>query len=399
MFKGYKYRLLPNQQQIQKLNQAVGNARFVFNHFLDMKIKTYQETGTAISNNEISAILTQMKKDSDYSWLKETPATSLIESLRNLDVAYRNFFNHNKGFPNFKSKKSKQSFSLAAIDLKNLWQNHHCLWINPENTKDVQVKLGTLGWFKLNLHRMMPAESKIKCAHISKEANGEWYIAFRIELPLEHPELIPVDTAIQNSIGIDFGLKTFLTLSNGEQIYSPKHYHNSERKLARLQRALSKKANNSNNRLKAKQKVANLHRKIAKQREDYLRKLAYRLASRFDLITIENLNIQGMSSNHKIAKSVVTSGWGLFVKYLQEKCREFGKHLIWTGRWFASSRIIYSTGEYRSKLALSCRTLIDCNGDKIDRDVNAAKNINYWGQHFITTGELLTTKDYLALYS
>ncbi|TPG60129.1 RNA-guided endonuclease InsQ/TnpB family protein [Ewingella americana] len=399
MFKGYKFRLLPNQPQIQKLNQAVGNARFVFNHFLEMKMKTYQETGISISHNDISALLTQMKKDSNYSWLKETPATSLIGSLQNLDAAYRNFFIHNKGFPKFKSKRGKQNFYLSALDLKNSWQNHQCLWINPENSKDVQVKLGTLGWFKLNLHREMPESGKIKCAHISKEANGEWYIAFRTELQEAYPETIPVEKAIENSIGIDFGLKTFLTLSNGEQIYSPKHYQTSEKKLAKLQRSLSKKTKGSNNSLKTKQKLVNLHRKIANQREDYLRKLAYQLASRFDLITIENLNIQGMSSNHRLAKSVMTSGWAKFVTFLREKCREFGKHLIWTGRWFASSRIIYDTGEYRSNMTLKCRTLTDCHGNQIDRDVNAAKNINYWGQHFITTGELLATKDYLALYS
>ncbi|MCW6598614.1 RNA-guided endonuclease InsQ/TnpB family protein, partial [Yersinia ruckeri] len=257
--------------------------------------------------------------------------------------------------------------------------------------------LGKMGWFRLEMHRDLPENGIIKSATISKDTDG-WYISFLMELPEEPAKIHPED-AVKNSVGIDFGLKSFLTLSNGLEIKSPQHYHKAERKLKRYQRSLSRKTKGSNNRLKAQSKVAALHLKVRNQRKDYLRKLAFRLTNQYGLITIEDLNIQGMTKNHRLAKSVITSGWYLFTKFLEEKCQDLGSYLVKANRWFASSRIIYDTGEYRPNLQLGCRWLIDYQGNQIHRDVNAAKNIDYWGRHLVLTGEELDTKGYLALYS
>ncbi|TPG60055.1 RNA-guided endonuclease InsQ/TnpB family protein [Ewingella americana] len=398
MNKAYRYRLFPQEDQLEKLAQTAGCCRFVYNEALAYRKEQY-DLGTKVSGFDLIKRLPELKLQ--FPWLKEVPATSLQKAIADLESAYQNFFRRVKqgktpGFPKFKVKhKSKQAFNLKWDNFSSKRANYFkCIWYNDQSN---WIRLAKMGWFRLEMHRDLPENGIIKSATISKDTDG-WYVSFLIELPDTASTVSPED-AIKSSVGIDFGLKSFLTLSNGKEIKSPRFYHKAEKKLKRYQRALSRKTKDSQNRLKARQQIANLHLKIRNQRKDYLRKLAYNLSMSYALITIEDLNIQGMVRNHRLAKSVITSGWSMFTKFLDEKCLETGSHLIKANRWFASSRIIYETGEYRPQLQLGCRWLTDYNGTKIHRDINAAKNIDYWGQHLLTTGEELDTKGYLALYS
>ncbi|TPG60035.1 RNA-guided endonuclease InsQ/TnpB family protein [Ewingella americana] len=397
MNKTYRYKLFPRKDQLEKLSQAAGCCRFVYNEALAYRKEQY-DLGTNISGFDLIKRLPQLKVV--HPWLSEAPATSLQKSVADLDIAYRHFFRRVKqrqtpGFPKFKSKHDqKQSFNLKWDNISSSSATYFgCIWRNKQSN---WIRLAKMGWFRLEMHRDLPENAIIKSATVKRDIDG-WYISFLLELPeLESQPCF--EDAVKNSIGIDFGLKSFLTLSNGDEIKSPRHYHKAEKKLKRYQRSMSRKTKGSKNRLKAKQRVAKLHLKIRNQRKDYLRKLAFNLANSYSLITIEDLTIQNMSKNHCLAKSIMTSGWAMFAEFLAEKCLEADSHLIKADRWFASSKIIFDTGEYLPLLQLKHRWLIDCNGAKIHRDINAARNLNYWGQHLISTGEKLSTQAYLKLY-
>lgn len=401
MLRVFEYRLVPSKTQRAALAQNAGNARWLYNHFLAQRIEAYKDSGQTLSSYDQIKQLPELKKE--FDWLKASESTSLQQVAFNLNMAYQNFFRRVKqgaeapGFPKFKRKGVRDSFRIMNVSSSiRIW--------NPEEdeedwgTRWCQIKLAKLGWFKLVYHRPIPEDSKIKNVAVKLHSDGNWYVSVLVEDGQEFPEPINPKQAAKNSIGVDFGLKDFVTLSNGEKVSSPQFYRSSQRKLAKLQRSLSRKANGSKNREKARKRVAKQHFHVAQQRRDFLNKLSYRLVNRFDLITLETLNIQGMSQNQRLSKSILDSGWGMFVSMLRYKAAERGKHLVQADPWFASSQISYYTGERNRELTLADRTWADSAGNLLDRDINAAMNLNYVGQHFITTGELLNTEGYLALY-
>lgn len=394
MYRAYKYKLSPTQDQLRQLAQAAGNCRWVYNEALAFREEAYKR-GVKVSAYDLIKRLPALKKE--YEWLKLGSSQALQQVLLDLDKAYQGFFKHGRGFPKFKSKHGKQSFRIMPHEFDLPWTDDGS---NAEHGwgKHTWIRLPKIGYVKVAEHRFIPEDAEIRHATLSRNAIGQWFISITCKLPDLVDDYIDPEKAAQNSVGIDFGLKSFLTLSNGETVESVNHYRRMEQQLARLQRKFARKAKGSNNREKLRMRIAKLHLRIANLRKDFLHKLSHRLSKTYDLVTVESLNIKGMVKNRCLAKSTITQGWSQFVSYLSYKLDNLGKYLVFADRWFASSRLSYWTGEKSECLTLADRAWTDSDGNVLDRDVNAAMNLDYVGQHFITTGELLTTKGYQALY-
>ena len=355
--KAFKFRIYPNSQQKQFLAQSFGCARFVYNRFLRQRIDYYAENAKGLNYFDNSTALTQLKKQPEFEWLNNINSQSLQMSLRNLDTAYNNFFNKHAKFPNFKKKSNKQSFGVPQ---------HFSI---HDNMLDIPKCKG----IKIRLHRDI--EGTMKSVTVSRTPSGKYFASILCEL--EIPE--PVFTG--NEIGIDYGIKAFITTSDGEIIESPNYLRKSELKLKRLSRRLSRKQPSAKNRYKAQKLLARQHEKVSNQRQDFLHKLSKQLVSDNQAIYIESLAIRNMIQNHCLAKSISDSGWSTFVNMLKYKRQWFGCRIIEIDRWFPSSKRCHVCGYINDNLTLKDRSWLcpECNTNH-DRDVNAAINILTFGR-------------------
>jgi putative transposase len=357
--KSFKIRIYPNSIQEQQINNNIGSARFVFNHFLNMKIEKYK-TKESLSYNNCSSELTKLKKLEDYVWLKQSDSTSLQQSLKDLDIAYSNFFKGLKktkqvGFPKFKSKhKAKLSYRITMS-------------INIVNNN---IKLPKLGLIKSNHSFDLTQITKINNATVSKSRSGKYFVSLSCEVDVK------VKHSTNKQVGIDLGIKELATLSDGTVINNPKYYRQYENKLAKQQRKFSKMKKGSNNREKQRIKVAKLHEKITNCRVDYIHKFTNNLVSNYDTIVIEDLNVSGMIKNHKLAKSIADASFFEIRRQLEYKCNWYGKELVIINRFYPSSKTCSCCGSIKQDLTLADREYI-CNecGLIIDRDLNASINI------------------------
>lgn len=358
MIRGFRYRIYPNKEQEQQLNQMLVNARFVYNWALDRRIKEYQSEKKSISAFTLMTELTQLKKQEQYDWLNLSVAQSLQQSIVNMDKAFTRFFKQKKGFPKFKSKHVG---------------THHVGF--PQNTKiDFEagkVSLPKLGWVKTKISREF--YGNIKASTIEKTPTNKFFISITVELPDVEVKQKPISN--KNAVGIDTGIKTFATLSDGTEIENPKHLKNNLQRLKALQRRASKKQKGSANRKKANLQVARLHEKIANQRLDFLHKTTTAIAKQYDTVACENLNISGMLRNHKLAQSIADLGLGNFYTLLQYKMAEQGGNYLEIGRFEPSSKMC-GRGAINKNLKLSDREWVcpEC-GIINQRDGLAAKNI------------------------
>ena len=358
MVKGFRYRVYPNKEQEQQLNQMLGNARFVYNWALDRRIKEYQAEKKNVSAFTLMTELTQLKKQPEYDWLKLSVAQSLQQSIVNMDKAFTRFFKQKKGFPKFKSKH-KGTHKVGF----------------PQNTKvdfvNNKVSVNKIGWIKTKISRTF--DGKIKTATIEKTPTGKFFISITVELPDVKVKQKPISKT--NAVGIDTGIKTFATLSDGTEIENPKHLKNNLQRLKVLQKRASKKQKGSVNRKKANLQVARLHERIANQRLDFLHKTTTAIAKQYDTVACENLNISGMLRNHKLAQSIADLGLGRFYTLLQYKMQEQGGNYLEIGRFEPSSKMC-GCGEINKELKLSDRTWV-CKSCGVinERDVLAANNI------------------------
>jgi putative transposase len=355
--KAFKFRIYPDDTQKQFLAQSFGCARFVFNYFLRQRIDYYVANAKGLNYFDNSAALTQLKKESEFEWLKNVSAQSIQQALRNLDVAYNKFFNKQAKFPNFKKKSNKQSFNVPQD-----FSVH-------DNMLDIPKCKG----IKIKLHRDI--EGTMKSITISKMASGKYFASVLCEL--EIPE--PIYSG--SEIGIDYGVKAFITTSDGEIIESPKFLRKSELKLKQLSKSFSKKQPNAKNRYKAQKLLARQHEKVSNQRQDFLHKLSKQLACDNQAIYIESLAIRNMVKNHCLAKSISDSGWNTFVNMLKYKGSWYGCRIIEIDRWFPSSKRCHVCGYINDNLTLKDRSWLcpECNTDH-DRDVNASINILTFGR-------------------
>ena len=358
MVKGFRYRIYPNKEQEKQINQMLGNARFVYNWALDRRIKEYQAEKKNISAFTLMTELTQLKKRPEYDWLKLSVAQSLQQSIVNMDKAFTRFFKQKKGFPKFKSKH-KGTHKVGF----------------PQNTKvdfeNNKVSVNKIGWIKTKISRTF--DGKIKTATIEKTPTGKFFVSITVELPDVKVKQKPISKT--NAVGIDTGIKTFATLSDGTEIENPKHLKNNLQRLKVLQKRASKKQKGSANRKKANLQVARLHEKIANQRLDFLHKTTTAIAKQYDTVACENLNISGMLRNHKLAQSIADLGLGKFYTFLQYKMIEQGGNYLEIGRFAPSSKMC-GCGAINKNLQLSDREWVchEC-GTINQRDILAANNI------------------------
>jgi len=364
MYKSYKYKLLPNAEQQLLLNKHFGCIRFVYNHFLNERIEEYKENKNTLNYYHNSKSLTGLKKQEEYSWLKEVNSQSLQDSLKNLETAYKNFFKFKKGFPKFKSKKHKNSFSV------------------PQSVK-VEGNYLNIPKFKNGIKFIKHRDFKgdIRSCTISKTTTNEYFVSLLVETT---HKILP---KTGKTVGIDLGLKDFVITSDGKKYKNNRYTKTYSRKLKVAQQHLSKKQKDSNRYQKQRIKVARVHKKITNSRLDNLHKVSTDLIKNYDVICIEDLNVKGMIKNHKLSKHIADASWGKFVEILTYKAEWNERELVKIDRFFPSSKACNNCGYINQNLKLSDREWT-CNGcGKInDRDFNAAKNILSEGLKLISAG-------------
>lgn len=357
MEKAYKYRIYPNKKQKELIQKTFGCCRYVYNYFLDKRIETYREKKETLSYGTTSKMLTELKKE--LIWLKEPDKDSLQKSLKDLDMAYQNFFKLHTGYPKFKSKKNRhQSYRTSCTN-------------NNIKFLDKHIQLPKLGLVKIR-DKQIP-QGRMLNATISQEPNGHYYCSICCT-DVEMPQLAKTN----KNIGIDLGLKDFATFSDGIKIGNPRFYEKSEKKLAKLQRELSRKQIGSSNWNKARIKVANLNKHIQNQRRDFLHKLTTDIIRAYDVIYIEDLDVSSMKETNSNVrnKHINDVSFYEFRRQLKYKSQWYGKILSVVDRYYPSSQICHCC-EYRDgKKDESVRvwTCPKCNTE-LDRDVNAAINI------------------------
>lgn len=350
--KAYRFALLPTREQEVLLNKHFGHTRWVYNHFLNERIEQYKENKTSDNYHQQSASLTQLKKQEDTRWLKEVNSQSLQTALRNLDIAFVNFYRGRTRFPTFKSKHKKNSFTVPQF---------------------VEVSGGKLFFpkfkegIKIIEHREL--EGIVKHCTVSRMPTGKLFVSILCEV--QHT---PVK-ATGKAVGIDLGLKEFAVTSDGARYKNNRYLKRYEKPLAKAQKHLSRKKRGSNSYNRQRVKVAAIHEKIANTRLDHLHKISTRIVNEYDIICLEDLNIKGMMANHKLAKSIADAGWGIFGRMLEYKAEWNNKRIVKIDRFYPSSKTCHECGYINQDLTLSEREWTCLNGHHLDRELNASNTI------------------------
>ena len=368
--KGIRVRLYPTEEQEILINKTIGCCRFVYNKTLENCKQSYEQTQHFPSQGERSANIVKMKEEQPF--LKEADACALQNSIKDFNFALDNFFKSRShfGFPQFKSKhKGKQSYRTpGGRSNVGILDNKH-------------IKLPKLGRVKTRCFDM-PDVYKILNITIERTNTGKYYALICIETEVQ---LLP---KTHKSAGFDLGLIDLLICSDGTRYERPKFDYTFKDKLAQEQKKLSKMRtklervnadlDECRNYQKQKHKVAKLYEHVANCAKDFNHKLSRRLVEEYDLLAFEDLNVDGMKKNHKLAYSISDVRWSQLVSFIQYKCLWYGKEFRQVDRFYASSKICSCCGTVHKDIvnSLSVRewTCPDC-GTHHDRDVNAAINI------------------------
>jgi len=354
------YKLAPTPDQRVALARLAGCRRYVYNWALARRREHYAATGTHLASAVISTALTALKRQPDTAWLAEVDSQALQQALRDLDRSYANFFAKRARRPRFASKH--RGDQTARIPQR----------VTVDEAAGT-VRIPKVGVMRLHLSR--PLGGVIKSATVRRDTCGDWFVSLRLEAPALTDAPVSPERAATNAVGIDLGLTTYATCSNGEATPNPRHLRTRQRALARAQRHLARKQRGSKNRQKARLRLARLHRKVARQRADFQHKLTINLVRRYDLLCVEDLNIAGLAKT-KLARSFADAAFGALLRQLRYKAAWHGKHVVAVGRFFPSSKTCGACGTVYAGLTLKERvwTCAAC-GATHDRDANAARNL------------------------
>ena len=371
MYKAYKFRIYPNEEQKIFINKTFGCSRYIYNYYLN-KIQT---DGYTSSYDNIKDYTSTLKYN--YPFLQEIDSIVIRKSLFNLEDAFKKFFNKISGYPKFKSKYSKNSYNTSVVN--GIYKNKkYCnIELDLENKR---VKLPKLKWVKIKGYRNLKKISgEIKNATISKEATGKYYVSILVEIDKKIEKVDP-----QSIVGIDLGVKKLLTLSDGTTYDNNKYILKYEKRIKRKQRELARKVKNSKNYYKCKKELAVLYSKLANSRKYYTHKITKEITDKYDIITCENLKTKEMIINgkeNKLSSKIQDATFSEILRQLSYKSKYKGKEFYQINTYYPSSQICCrctnQNKEYKdlTKREYQC---IKC-GQEIDRDLNASINIMFEG--------------------
>jgi putative transposase len=356
----YTYRFYPTPEQEQQLAQTFGCVRVAFNWGLRCQLDAMNENEKAPRFKQLCAALTQLKKDADFHWLNDVSSVCLQQSLKHLDVAWKNCFEKRAKRPRLKSKRGQQSahYTKAAFRIKSDSHGKPCKVYLAKQKQPLDIK-----W-----SRDLP--SVPTSLTITKDCAGRYFVSFVVEI---EPEQLKV---INKSVGIDLGLTHFAITSDGVKFDNPRFLQRDLERLAKAQRKYAKTQKGSSNREKARLKVARIHAKVADKRKDHLHKLSTQLIRENQAIAVETLAVKNMVRNRCLSRAISDVGWSMFVQMLEYKADWYGRQLVKIERWFPSSKTCSSCVHLVKSLPLNVRNWACENcGAEHDRDINAALNI------------------------
>ena len=355
----FKFRVYPTKEQQILINKTFGCCRFVYNHFLATRRDAWVNNKESINYKQTSTMLTKLKKDEQYKWLKEVDCMSLQNSLQDLDRAYKNFFEKRAKYPRFKLKRvHAQSYRTRNNS------NSICIIGN-------KIKLPKIGLVRAKIHRNVVG--RILNATISRTATDKYFVSLCVEVDkstLMHPNAGGI-------IGIDVGLSSLYTDSNGKKVNNHRAFKRRARRLKLTQQRLSRKKKGSKNYEKQRKKVARVHEKIANTRKDYTNKQSSILVHENQIIAIETLHVKNMVKNHKLANAIYDACWAELFRQLQYKAEFTGSMVLEIDPFYPSSQLCSCCGHKNpdvKNLGIRMWTCPNC-GTIHDRDINAAKNI------------------------
>jgi len=350
MIARYKYRFYPTDQQKHSLAKLFGCVRYVWNEAL----AHCHAVGKYLGYNHLSSRLTKLKES--VQWLREVSSVALQQSLRHLEDAYQRFFNKEGGAPRFKKKRSEQSATLMS---------------NAFSLQGKGVYLAKIGVVKPIWSRELPSQPS--SVTVIKDSAERYFLSFVVEV---EPEKIEAKSP---SIGVDLGIKTFATCSDGTKYHSP-DYAPLYNRIARLQKQLARRVKGSNRWERTRLRIAKLHCRIDDMRTDFLHKLSTKLTNENQVVVLEDLNVRGMLKNRKLSKAISRQGWRAFRNLCEAKAKKFQRELRILDRWEATSQHCSKCGWHWGKLDLSTRMVVCDNCNTVHcRDENAAKCIEQVG--------------------
>ena len=368
MYKAYKFRLYPNDNQKILINKTFGCTRFIYNHFLN-KCKEEKFIKAYDMCKELKELVL------DYPFLKEVDSMALRCSIFNLEDSYKNYFSKRSAYPSFKNKFSKQSYRTNCIT--SVYKNKKYSNIKID-IKEKMIKVPKLGLVKIRGYRNLDElTDRIINITIEKEKTNKYYVSVITKKEEEIPKKI-TPTSI---VGIDLGIKDLVVTSDGEKYPNPKEINKREKRLKRMQRKLCRQVKGSNNYNKTKEKIARVHSKIKNSRKHNIITIANKIVKEHDIIVSEKLNVKKMSSNHKLAKNILDAGFNKICELLKWKAKLLGKYYYQVDTYYPSSKICShcdNKTEITNDLKVRMWECENC-GNTNDRDINASINIMFEG--------------------